>query len=264
MSIRFSKKSSVLVFGAHPDDAVRSNAGVILRAMQVGAKVAIVKATDGAALGGPEFIPQGRRRGETRKREELSALRVLGFERKDLCLLGFPDGGLEAVRFDYFNRTGLPYLDPWLASDRTFGRDTFKKGVRFFGADLLALIARVVAKTRPTHVFTHCSRDRHPDHRAITWFVKEALAARGLEPEIYEYLTYHTRCQKPKWPPNPGERISRAAAAKLKLPGRLVDFPLSPAEACVKDVAIDQFLPVLGAAYFKPWRRTNEVFWRTG
>ena len=27
--------------------------------------------------------------------------------------------------------------------------------------------------------------------------------------------------------------------------------------------AVDAFLPVLGEAYFRPWRRANEVFWRT-
>ncbi len=262
--MKFNRKSSVMVFGAHPDDVVRGCAGVILRARAAGARVMIVKATDGAALGGPERIPIARRQAAARRREELRALKVLGFPRKNHLLLGFPDAGLEPMRNDYFEKSGLPYLCPWLDADQTFGRDVFRTGASFFGEEFARILRDIVAKARPTHVFTHCSRDRHPDHRALTWFVKGALGAAGLHPAVYEYLTYHTRHQKPaKWPSNPGPRISVKDAAKLRLPGRIVDFALAPGEVRLKNRALDEFIPVVGAAYFKPWRRTNEIFWRT-
>jgi len=260
-SIGFTGKSSVLVFGAHPDDAVRACGGVILRARAAGATVAIVKATDGAALGGPEGVPTGRRMAEDRKREELHALHTLHFPRRRVFLLGFPDGGLEALRNDYLEPKGLPYYDPWLAADRTHGRDVTAVGMPFYGDALVRALAVLAWYFRPTHVFTHCSRDRHPDHRALTWFVKSALRSAKLRPAVYEYLTYHTRT---KWPSNRGPRILPREAAKLHLPGRIVDFGLTNEEAERKDAALDAFVPILGAAYFNPWRRTNEIFWRTG
>ena len=259
-AIILRSNSSVVIFGAHPDDAVRACGGVILRATAAGARVLVVKATDGAALGGPEGVPTGRRMAEDRKREEFRALEMLGFPRRNLLLLGFPDGGLEALRNDYFEKTGLPYYCPWLDSDRTRGRDAACVGLPFFGATLARVLRAVVERARPTHVLTHCSRDRHADHRALTWFVKEALRAAKLRPAVFEYLTYHTRT---KWPSNPGPRILPREAAKLRLPGRIIDFALTPGETRVKDRALDEFIPVLGTGYFKPWRRTNEIFWRT-
>lgn len=257
--IRISRNSSVLVVGAHPGDAVRSNAGVILRAMSAGAKVIVVKATNGAALGGPERIPVGRKQADTRKREELAALKVLGFPRKNHLLLGFPDGGLEPMRFDYFDRTGLPYLCPWLASDRTFGADVYRKGVPFFGADMVAVLKTIMGKAKPTHVFTHCSRDRPPDHRAITWFAKRALAELKLKPRVYEWITYYHRLP---WPPK-GPSIPRAAAERMPFEGEVVEFVPSAAEQSVKVSAWRKHTGSHGAAYVKRWTKRNEAFWRT-
>ncbi len=157
-SIAFNANSSVLVFGAHPDDAVRSCGGVIQRARAAGARVTIVKATDGAALGGPARIPIARKQARARRREELRALKVLGFPRKNHVLLGFPDAGLESMRTDYFEKTGLPYQCPWLDADRTQGREVFRAGATFFGATLAAILRDIVVKARPTHVFTHHHR----------------------------------------------------------------------------------------------------------
>ena len=74
----------VLILSAHPDDEILSSAGLIQRALAVGAKVRVVEVTD------------GNRRGKRAKRrlEVASALAVLGLPEKALQFWDFPDGRL--------------------------------------------------------------------------------------------------------------------------------------------------------------------------
>jgi LmbE family N-acetylglucosaminyl deacetylase len=235
----------------------------MLRALKAGASVTVIKVTDGAALG---EVSEGPAMGEARKREELRALKLLGLPREQPVLLGFPDGGLEALRNTWRRPVGAPYYDPWLRTDCVAGHDAYRPGVPFFGDNVVALLAELFRRAQPTHLFTHCTRDRHPDHRAVTHFVKLALAQLLIDghldaaPAIFEYLTYHTRT---KWPANAGRLISARKAAELRFDGTLVDFRLSPAEQRVKNAAWKCFLPKLGPGYIARWRRANEIFWRT-
>ena len=263
---KFGRSASIAIFGAHPDDAVRACGGVMLRALSAGASLTVVKATDGAALYGPEGISKGVLTALARREEELRALEVLGVNRESLMLLGFPDGGLEALRNSYYPPDGMPYFDPWLAGDHVNLDGTYRRGARFFGYSLAQVVAEIVERCQPTHVFTHQSQDRHPDHRAMTFFVKAAISELLLDhrlagvPAIFEYLTYHTRL---KWPANPGARIAAQRAIELGLPGRVVDFRLSPEEVAIKNKAQECFVPILGRAYMDPWMRSNEIYWRT-
>jgi LmbE family N-acetylglucosaminyl deacetylase len=255
--------SSVVVFGAHPDDAVRACGGAMLRARAIGARLAVVKATDGAALYGVDGVPDGLKTAAARREEELRGLAVLGVARSSLFLLSFPDGGIEAVRDSYFLPEGKPYYDPWLHADRVEDVLAFRRGVPFFGAMLVELIAELLERYQPTHIFTHQCQDRHPDHRGLTFLVKKAAVDLMLEnrlatPAVFEYLTYHTRL---KWPANPGPAIDAHKAQELGLPGQVVDFKLYRREETVKNEAQECFVPILGRAYMDPWMRSNEIYW---
>ena len=269
--IRFSRDASVVVIGAHPDDAVRACGGVMLRALAKGAGLTVIAVTDGAALFGKEGIPEGRETAAGRRAEQVRALRVLGVPRRDTLYLGFPDGGIAKLRHRHRGHRSRPYFCPWLDADHT-GDMSCVPGIGFSGNTLLNLLTDRIAHARPTHLFTHASGDRHPDHRGVTWFVRRALARlrrtacsagsctpgrRPLTPAVYEYLTY---LRGTHWPPA-GSAVPVDAARALPFPGRVVDFRLTPAEQRRKDAALDRFTPILGDAYIDNWRRTNEIYW---
>jgi LmbE family N-acetylglucosaminyl deacetylase len=264
-----TSSSSVVVIGAHPDDAVRASGGVMLRTLAVGGRLAVIKATDGAAMYGLDGVPDGIKTAAARRDEELRALEVLGVSRQATYLLGFPDGGLEALRNSYFSPSaGLPYYDLWLDNDRAAGQWLYRQGEPFYGEAIVRFLTELFERLEPTHVFMHASRDRHPDHRAVAFFAKKALTALLLDhrlaaaPRLFESLTYHTRYTSPKWPSNPGKAIDPRKAAQLQLPGRVVNFPLQAKEEARKNRAMECFTPILGRAYFEPWMRSNEIYWQ--
>jgi len=263
-TIRFDGSSAVLVVGAHPDDAARACGGVLLRCLGAGARLTVVAVTDGAALHGKEGIPTARRTARDRKAEQVKALAALGVPMSRVLFLGFPDGGIPKLRHVHRTSRVKPYFDPWLDADRA-DADSFAPARPFTGESLLELLSEIIAPLSPTHVFTHESRDKHPDHRGVTHFVRKALArpvgggAPRAAAAVYEYLTYIAGM---KWPP-PGSEIRLESAKALPFPERVIDFRLSPGETARKDSALDCFVPILGAGYIDNWRRTNEIYWRT-
>ena len=260
--IRFRRNSSVVVVGAHPDDAARACGGVTLRALGAGARITVVAVTDGAALWGTQDIPNGRRTAAGRKSEQAKALARLGVPRRNVFYLGFPDGGIAKLR--HVNRTERSgaHFCPWLDADNT-NNQSYVPGTSFIGSALQSVLTEVFARAQPTHVFTHHTGDKHPDHRGVTWFVRKAIARlhrRGdleLSPEIYEYLTYLSGMH---WPPG-SVSVPIAAARELPFDGSVVQLCLTAEEQAAKEHALDCFVPILGAKYINNWRRNNEVFW---
>jgi len=256
--------SVVVVVGAHPDDAVRACGGVMLRCLREGARLSIIAMTDGAALRGTEGIRRGRETARDRKAEQVRALDRLGVPVENVFFLGFPDGGIEKIRHAHRTRLGNAYVCPWLHADRS-AKDSLAPATPFIAESLTDLLVRALGPLSPTHVFTHHGRDRHPDHRGVTHFVREVLselaAERKLrtEPAVYEYLTYLPGIP---WPPA-GRETPVESAKALPFPGRVVNFPLTPEEESRKNAALDCFVPILGPGYMDRWRRSNEIFWRT-
>ena len=256
-------KSSVVFFDAHPGSLVRTCGGILLRSLVLGARVAVVDACDGGAM--VEKESDGPAMARLRHKEALASNRILGVARSDYFALGFPDGGIEAMRCDYMEPTGLPYFCPWLGTDRATAAHAYRRGAKFFGETFLAVLKEVLARRAPTHVFTHHNHDTHMDHRALTWFIKRALAELRAEgkldriPRLYEWITYYSRFP---WPPKAAS-IPRRAAERMPFDGEIVEFRPSPAEQRVKVAAWRKHTGSHGAAYVKRWTKRNEVFWRT-
>lgn len=256
-----TRTSSVVFIDAHPGSHIRACAGAMLLARRLGAKIAVVEACDGAAMVDKES--EGPAMAVRRRKEIRSAMNILGLPPESLYLLGFPDGGLEPLRHDYWRATGRPYFCPWLKADRVASPDAWRGGLEFFGERFFALLKDLLAQTRPTHVFAHHCRDTHMDHRAVNWFVKKALgnlhADRHLRqlPTLFEWITYYTRLP---WPPA-GSDIPLAAAARLPFPGRIVRYVPPAVDRKAKVKAWKEFLPSHGARYVKRWTRKAEVFW---
>jgi len=266
----------------------------MLRALSKGAKVTVVAVTEGAALFGRNGIPEGRETAAARKAEQVRALCRLGVSERSTFHLGFPDGGIAKLRHKHRTERSGAYFCPWLHSDRT-GNESCVPGISFTSNKLLDVLESTLcgalcgatrrrsgasrrrsgasrrgsgdslANTVRTHVFTHHHRDKHPDHRGVTWFVRKALMrlvkSDVLEevPGIYEYLTYHPKMH---WPPA-GRSVPVSIARSLPYPGHVVNLRLTPHERQQKERALDCFVPILGTSYIDNWRRTNEVYWMT-
>jgi len=260
--IRFDQTSSIVILGAHPDDAVRACGGVMLRALSAGAKVTVIAVTDGAALFGKEGIPDGRRTAAGRKAEQVKALRRIGLPKRSTFFLGFPDGGLAKLRHRHRTERLGAYFCPWLHADRT-NKTSCVPEIVFTTNNLVKLLKRILSDASPTHVFTHHHCDKHPDHRGVTWFIRKALAeltcddASSVPPMVYEYLTY---LPGKHWPPA-GAAVPVKAARALGFSGRVVNHRLTHDEIAAKDRALDCFTPILGDAYIDNWRRSNEITW---
>ena len=120
-------RERLLVIAPHPDDETIGAAGLIQRVIERGGTVHVVLMTAGDAYVGvvrhetrkPEpnnadFIAFG----ERRIKESQAAMRELDQQRIRLQLLGFPDGGLDALLRTHWSRSD-PYRSPTHQCDRS-------------------------------------------------------------------------------------------------------------------------------------------------
>jgi LmbE family N-acetylglucosaminyl deacetylase len=254
-------KSSTVFIDAHPGSSIRTCGGAMLLGKRLGAKVSLIDACDGAAM--LEDESQGPAMAVLRRKEINSIMGILDIDPKNLFMLGFPDGGLEPMRNDYWRPTGLPYFCPWLKTDRVISPQALHPDAKFFGLEFFDLLMDLLDRLAPTHVFIHHDRDTNHDHRAINWFVRKALGDLAFDgrlpamPTVFEWITYYTRMP---WPPA-GPDIPLAEAKKLAFPGRIVRYVPPTGEQSIKVHAWKQCLKSHGAAYVRRWTKTAEVFW---
>lgn len=81
------------------------------------------------------------------------------------------------------------------------------------GNGTVALIEAAIGEFAPTHVYTHCERDTHQDHRAV--HAASLVAARSV-PHL---LCYQSPSSLPTFEPNIYRDISSTIAEKLALLG---------------------------------------------
>ena len=141
-----------LVLAAHPDDDVIAAGGLIQRVVAARGDIHVVFVTDGENNPWPQrfierkfFIEAGDRTrwGAMRRREAICSLARLGIGERCATFLGFPDQGIAKLA-----RRGDMRL-----------RDALRA---------------IVEEFKPTLLLTPSSFDRHPDHRAISYFAHRA------------------------------------------------------------------------------------------
>src|SRR5215469_17306496 len=101
-----TRSESIVVFAPHPDDEVIGCAGIIMQALERGARVKVVDITSGDGfdaaaaglthknvnqVGADDFLLLSR----LRQTQSRNALEILGGKADDLILLGYPDGDLD-------------------------------------------------------------------------------------------------------------------------------------------------------------------------
>ena len=217
----FEKTDRILIISPHPDDDIIGCAGVIQRALGVGARVKVVYITCGdnnifsvifysdllsiicrnKIFYLVDLILNWRERfialGRMRMQEAISAEKVLGLEEKDLSFLGYPDHGTDQMFVFSWDHT-----DPYHGSLGGHSFVPYEKGVvsnKGFTADnIMEDLKGAISDFKPTRIFVAHPSDVNGDHWASYLYTLASLADLGdtvLSPKIYPYLVH-----VPDWP----------------------------------------------------------------
>jgi LmbE family N-acetylglucosaminyl deacetylase len=150
---RLDARCRLLVFAPHPDDESLPAGIVLQRAVSSGARVRLVYATDGEKNPWPQRVWAKRwklrevdeiRWRETRRKEALRALSVLGVEDAAADFLALPDQGLTPLLLER-------------------------------GEETAASLARRIEEWQPTHILGPSVNDTHPDHSALAILLNFAI-----------------------------------------------------------------------------------------
>lgn len=193
-----TSQDRVLILSPHPDDESLSTGGLIQVALEAGATVRVIYASNGDNNPWPQRVKERRFRidsvdrfrwGNLRQKEAINALKHLGLtSEEDAEFLGFPDQGFNGalLNLDFQPLTAL------------------KSELENF---------------KPTLLVTPSLHDQHPDHNSLAVFISRALEQIQHPVEELVYLV-HTNGRTPlsdrvvlKLTPEQQER-KRAAIAK--------------------------------------------------
>jgi LmbE family N-acetylglucosaminyl deacetylase len=149
-------RSRVMLFAPHPDDESLATAVYLQRAINAGASVRVVYATDGERNCWPQRVLERRVRlrekdrhrwGARRRNEALAALRVLGISATDVRFLSLPDQGVTNLLLGGCGET-------------------------------LRRLVHAIAEWWPTHLLIPSEHDTHPDHSGLAVLLRVALQNR--------------------------------------------------------------------------------------
>lgn len=163
-----SKGTRIIVLAPHPDDESLGVGGLIQQAVAAGAELRVIFVTDGDNNPWPQrWIERRwsidgecrRRWGARRRAEALRALEKLGLPASQVDFFGFPDAGILPL----WRRRDAAVLDKFI---RTFAA---------WPADAL---------------IPPSPEDRHPDHKGVFHFAREALMKLDQHPPQFSYLIH--------------------------------------------------------------------------
>ncbi|MGB8326017.1 MAG: PIG-L family deacetylase, partial [Steroidobacteraceae bacterium] len=193
---------SILVVAPHPDDETLCCAGFIQRAVQTGARVAIVWATSGDAFELDAFVvertlhPKGaglRRLAQQRIAEARRAAALLGVAADRQYFLGYPDRGLRRLMVDHY---ATPYRSRYTGAMAVPYPQALSPGAAYEGRNLERDLATVIAATRPTLVLAPSPEDRHTDHAVLGELVLRAMERRGDGSRVLTWIVHAGQ----RWP----------------------------------------------------------------
>ena len=163
--------SRLMLIAPHPDDEALACSIMLQRAVDAGASVRVVYATDGDDNPWPQrllerkwFITSADRArwGKLRQSEALAALQVLGVKADQAVFLGLPDQGLTNLL-------------------RTDCRATVEQ------------LAAIIRDWSPTHLLVPSVADTHPDHSALAVLLRLVLTENSeLQTTTFSYAVHGT------------------------------------------------------------------------
>ena len=210
----FDKNDRILVLAPHPDDEIIASAGIIQKAKEAKAKVQVVLFTNGDAnelafivyekrltFKKKEFLHMG----NVRRKETLSACKLLGLDESDIISLGYPDFGTMEIFTKYWGDV-KPFRSILSRVDRVSYSHAPSFNAPHCGESVLNDIKNVIRSFRPTKIFVSHPVDTNRDHRALYLFTKVAmwdLKKEGIRAHIYPYLIHVVGWPKPRgWRPD--------------------------------------------------------------
>jgi LmbE family N-acetylglucosaminyl deacetylase len=281
-----TRPESIVVFAPHPDDEVIGCAGIIMQALERGARVKVIDITSGdgfdaAAAGlthkkvdevGPDdFFALSRLR-QTQSRH---ALEILGGKADDLIVLGYPDGDLgnlydstdDKVIRQQFTKKNETYA----LIQKDYHSSVHGEPVLYQRRSVLGDLVELLTILQPTEIYVTDETDGHVDHRAAFWFVRDAAEQVGYKGAFFTYLVHGL----PAWPFPPGVTLSRPfESRKVKgevaprglpwPPPRRIPLTLGQAQRKLKSIQAHN-IPVVGMPdhqkEMESFVKSEEVFW---
>lgn len=267
-------KLRLLVVAPHPDDESLAAGGLMQQTLAAGGRVHVLFLTNGdgypealeAARGpGAATAAAYRAFGERRHTEAMAALGHYRLPPGAATFLGFPDGGLAEI----WRRgpQGAAYASPFTHAETPPYRYVLDRRARYVSGDLVAAIARTVARSDPHWIVLPTPLDHHLDHCSTFTLVVAALRVRaaapgggdGTRPE--RLLTYmvHTASG---WPP-PGQIPGALPEpAKPIAPARWFSLALNDAQVEIKRQALAEHRTQVAVmeTLFHSFTRPNELF----
>jgi len=260
----------LLVVAPHCDDEVLGAGGLIQAALHHGmdVRVVIVTAGDGyrraAVVESQRIFPTSRdflALGERRHNESLIALSRLGLQPGQVTFLGYPDGGLSALWWEYWEKE-RPYRSPYTRQE--YNPYPFNSSVPYGGEVLLKQLREIVRSERPDLIVIPHPDDEHPDHHVLGVFMAlavemERAGDESYRPQLLGYLVHYGLYPQPMGL-KPGESL--LPPRRLRQVGEWLQFPLSVTELATKRKAIEAYdsqQRVL-RSYLLSFVRRNEMF----
>lgn len=280
-------EADILIFSPHPDDESLAFAGVILQAHSEGKKVYLVTFTNGdgfalaaatafckpmAALQPSDMLELGR----LRQIEELEAIALLGLNATEVSFLGYPDGGLRRV---YETSDNSVYTHPATQMRETYGLHqsdyhsvAHGRPAAYNKLSVLSDITEIIQRVAPRQIYVTHPADTHPDHRAVFWFVRDALRALQSKGSLYTALVHagaaaawplpHGATPGQPFEPPPlvlktGEHpVSWPPAKHIPLDADQARIKLSSIQAHRSQLRLD-----IGVDFFESFVKREEIFW---
>jgi LmbE family N-acetylglucosaminyl deacetylase len=247
-----AERWDLVVVAPHSDDEAIGCTGVMLRALERKKRVGVVVLTAGdghvkaaaaaAKKEAEQLIPQDFvDLAALRQRHTLEAMTQLGLRAEDLLFLGYPDGGLAAI---YTAEDDAPYRQPHTGRSETYGpvvRDyhfqAHGQSAPYVRQAVIDDLTEIFKARRPQEIYTTNEVDAHPDHRATSWFVRNAAAAAGLEGPLFTYVVHG------KPPPEPPRLRLFLTAAELQRKRATIEIYQSGVSPVHDDLAEHYALP---------------------
>ncbi len=262
----------ILIVAPHPDDETLAAGGLIQQALEQNIGVTVVITTNGDAQPAAPLVLEKRARprpanyirmGQRRQRESLAALKVLGLPAEHVIFLGYPDRGLFPMWLSDWN-TQCPFRAPYTKVSAPPYGGIFDTNAVYCGDRVLADLRFLLKKERPDLLVIPHPADQHPDHRALSAFIRMALvleeqADPQYRPQVWGYIVHYASFPQPKGN-NPGEVL--LPPERLKTIETWSWLPLSPSQVAIKARAIRQYSSqlVLLGGFLSAFARRNELF----
>jgi LmbE family N-acetylglucosaminyl deacetylase len=263
----------LLVIAPHPDDETLGAGGLIQEALAEGIDVKVIVVTNGD---GQRFAPlaiKGRVRprssdyvamGEMRQQETLSAVSHFGLGLQDVIFLGYPDRNLNRLWINDW-QSDCPLRSSFTKAYHSLYPISYDPQANYCGSDLLNDLKAFLSSYRPDLIVMPHPDDDHPDHQAVSNFVRFAVGIQSnLDPDfhplLWGYIVHYEKYPTPR-----GNHMDKTLLPPIPLSlddNLWMSLTLSDKEIVNKTSALSEYktqVRLLGK-FLPSFARRNEIF----